>query len=272
MALHLHWGPTVEARGSSPSRSTAVEPTPARFRSSVARAGAATLIAVALVGLPWRGRAQERSADRGELVERLTFLEERVAAEYRHGLWWWGGFLGFYTTGAAYQGWLTVGATEKGDQGALGVNTVKALLGVGRLLAQPRGGYSSFEPPPPATLSDAQLAAHVAAGEKAMYGNARQQAIHRAWYAHAGNLGVNLIGGVIVATAFEDPRQGFINAGIGIAVGEVFILTSPWEADNDVEAYEARFEGDGAVDQKESWGIDLRIAPSPTGVMVTGRF
>lgn len=232
--------------------------------------------------------AADPAVERDELRERSAFLEDRIATQYEHAGWWWGGWLGFYTMGGIVQGWRAMAATETNDQGALGVSAVKALFGITRLSLVPHGGYRSFDALEAGRLRLPDLRAQVREGEEVLVHNARTAAKSKAWYAHAGNVGINLLGAVIVATAFDDPQQGFIDAGIGVAVGEVHILTGPWEPDDDLEEYEERFattprEHDDEVDdearldtRRRRWRRDqpvqLTVAPYGGGVMVLGRF
>ena len=207
----------------SPLQSTTLQ---MRLRSLIT---ALTTLALT-TGVSRHASADEPSDNRAELTARAEFLEDRLATQRSHATWWWGGWLGFYTAGAIFQTYRTVEATDTSTKGAQGVSAVKAVFGITRLALQPFGGYGELAGNPNLDgLSTPELRARVDEGERVLVENVDKQSSSKAWYAHVGNVGINLLGAVIVATAFDDPAQGFIDAGIGVAC---LLYTSPSPRDS----------------------------------------
>jgi hypothetical protein len=199
---------------------------------------------------------------------RLTFLEDRIATQRTHAEIWWSGWLTFYTFGAIFQGTRAMTAELPAEQADLWISAIKATGGSFRYLLQPYGGIQGLDEAGGAHLSASAKAARLHRAERILEHNADKTASGRAWYAHAINVGINLLGGVIVAIGFEDPAGGFLSAGIGTAVGEVSILTAPWEADDDLAEYRRRFgTGDVAESSPRVRGASPQwfIVPTSSG-------
>ncbi len=190
------------------------------------------VVVVALVGMgPGVAWAQADAAD-----GRLAFVEERVEVQRTHAEIWWGSWLMFYTSGAIVQSVRAANADTAVDRADLWVSAVKAGGGVVRLLVQPYGGIEGLDEAP------AEPGARLAHAEAVLAHNADRTTPFGPWYAHLLNLGVNGAGAVIVGAGYDGWRDGLISAGIGFAVGEAMILTGPWEADDDLEAYRDLFQ------------------------------
>jgi hypothetical protein len=180
--------------------------------------------------------APKKPAQQTDLEERLEFLSQRIGTQYLHAQIWWGSWLGFYSAGALFQSVRAGMATDRAEQADLVVSVVKATGGVVRYIVDPMKGIEDFEPAPGETKAE-----QVARGERILRNNAEATTPFGPWYAHLINLGINGTGAVIVGAGFDDWKTGLISAGIGFAVGEVSLLTQPWEADKDLEEYETRY-------------------------------
>jgi hypothetical protein len=204
-------------------------------------------------------------AKKTDVDQRLAFLEERIATQHLHARIWWEGFITFYGVGVFVQGAQAIEADEPADRADLVVSTVKAVGGVVRYAVDPMKGIQSFEP-----VAGESKEARLARGERILAENADSTTPFGPWYAHLINLGINGTGAVIVGAGFDDWKQGLISAGIGFAVGEVSLLTQPWEADDDLEEYEARFGKGGGVRRAQS--VKWTIVPSAGGMGVHASF
>jgi hypothetical protein len=63
---------------------------------------------------------------------------------------------------------------------------------------------------------------------------------------------LNGAGGAIVAEGFDED-DGWVSAGIGVAVGEAMLWSHPWKGRSDLEEYEARFASRSG--EKLSWAV-----------------
>jgi hypothetical protein len=220
-----------------------------------------------MLALPALASAQPRvrhDADEREIDARLAFLEERIDRQHTHAQIWWGSFLTVYTGGAVVQAARASIEEDRATEVDLWISSAKATLGAMRYLTNPYGGIEDLDPAPATPLTRAGKLARVRHGERILEHNAEAQAKNRAWYVHASNLGINLVGGMIVAVGFDDPQTGFVSAGIGAVVGEIAIFTSPWEPEGDLAEYRRGF-GRGRVKAGSRRPNHAEVVVRPTG-------
>lgn len=234
-------------------------------------------VAVLLPGLPaWADVPPEQTAEeRADLAVRLDFLETRIAAQRRHAEWWWRGFTAIYAGGVVVQSVRAAAVQTPSVRADLIISAVKATGGLLRFGLQPYGGVvgtHSFAHLPEAGVR--QLAFKVERAEAVLADNAEATTPFGQWYAHVLNVVVNGAGALVVGLGFDDWQTGLVSAGIGVGMGELSFLTGPWEADADVDEYEARFgrELGPASRVDEEPGVSLQIAPYGTGLQIRGRF
>jgi hypothetical protein len=208
-----------------------------------------------------------RPTDTAALEARLAFLEERICAQRAHAEIWWTGWLGFYSFGAFAQAIRTTLVEDNAVEADLWVSVGKSVIGVVRYAADPYVGIEPFEPEP--TRDPAKLRAQVAEGERVLVNNAEATVPFGPWYGHLANLALNAGGAVIVGVGYDDWTQGLVSAAIGFGVGEISLLTGPWEADSDLEEYEALY---GPTPRRESRGPSLTVQPMGTGMSLNGSF
>jgi hypothetical protein len=208
------------------------------------------------------------------LDARLSFLEDRIGKQRKHAEIWWGSWLTFYTMGAIVQSARALDAKEPAERADLWISTAKATFGVVSYMAQPFRGIEGFEPVPTTHMGRARKEERVRQGERVLVHNADKTHKFGPWYAHVINIGINGLGGAIVAIGFDDPRTGLISAGIGAAVGEVAIFTAPWEADDDLEEYKTRFgrSGDVALARPTTPTVEWKVRPTANGALLVGNF
>lgn len=166
-----------------------------------------------------------------ELDARLRFLEEHLEEPKLHARVWWWGWLSFYSAGAAVQSVrLALVDPLAGDARAqradLTISIVKALGGVVNLLLFPLNAAEGAEPMRRVEGDDL---ARLAAGEAALEENARESERRHEWLRHLLLFAVNLTGATIVWLGYDDLERGLISAAIGIGIGELALLTQPWQ-------------------------------------------
>jgi hypothetical protein len=173
---------------------------------------------------------------------RVRFIEDRLEQRRRYADWYWKGWTGFYALGTAVQSYR--GAVENDDskQADLVISAVKALFGTTVfLLRPPRARLGADASRAIAATSPERCRERLRVAEAALREDAKNADRRRSWKQHALNVLLNVGGAIIVDEAYDDPSRGWRSAGIGIAVGEVAILTFPWKADEDLEEYQAKF-------------------------------
>jgi hypothetical protein len=216
------------------------------------------------VGLP-----SPEEAKPYEVSLRLEVAERLLERQRDYASLWWRGWLSFYSVGLVVQGTRATFEDDPAVRADLVISAVKATGGIIRYVAQPYLGIEGTEaigPLPAGTLAERRV--RLARAEEILRENARVTDARRVWWAHLVNIAVNAAGGLIVAFAFDDPQTGFVSAGIGAAVGEVSLLTQPWQADDDWEDYRSHFSGER--DPEETARFPARpprvtISPGPFG-------
>lgn len=191
---------------------------------------------------------------------RLRWLVERLESRELYADLWWRGWFGFYGLGVIIQSVSAGVEDDEGEQADLVVSAVKALGGVTRLYFSRPVARLGADP----ILDEAAACRErVAKGEELLRQAAKESDRRYDWKAHASNVGINVAGGLIVAEGFDE-QDGWISAGVGIAVGEVMLWSHPWHGRNDLEEYEARF----APAERVSWSV----APFGRGLQLNVRF
>jgi len=220
------------------------------------------------------------SDERSRLEARLDFLTSRIETQRRHAEWWWTGFLNVYAAGLAVQttraasrgrGFFLYPGRNAAERADLIYSAVKAAGGVVRFAVQPYGGIegtSSFVHLPEGTAREMQT--KVAQAEHVLAQNADATTPFGPWYAHLLNVLINGAGVLITGLGYDDWQTGTVSAGVGIMMGELSFVTQPWEADDDLEAYEARFDGERRPSEPNE--ATIRFAPHGAGLGLTGSF
>lgn len=191
---------------------------------------------------------------------RLRWLVERLESRERYADWWWRGWIGFYGLGVVIQSASAGIEDDTGERADLVVSAVKALGGVTRLyFSRPLARLGAD----PIVGDTASCHDRVRKGEELLRQAAAESERRYDWKAHLSNVAINAAGGVIVAEGFDED-DGWISAGVGIAVGEVMLWSHPWTGRSDLEEYRARF----APAPQTSWSV----LPFQRGVALQVRF
>ena len=88
---------------------------------------------------------------------------------------------------------------------------------------------------------------------------------HRSRLEAMRTLAQNLEIPLIVAEGYDNKTDGWKSAGIGIAVGEVFTWSQPWNGTSDLEDYESEFNEERAP-------ITWKLTPTASGLQLLARF
>jgi hypothetical protein len=202
-----------------------------------------------------------------EIDERLAYLEEHLEYRQRDAKWWYYGWTTFYGIGIVVQSVQAGLEDDKSDRVDDIIGAVKATGGFVRLLVVPlqaKDGADRIQAMPADTRE--QRLQRLAAAEQQLSTNAKQADRRYYWLQHAGNVGVNVAGALIVWQGFDDAKTAWTSAGIGIAVGEAMILSQPWWPSSDWDEYRRRF---GNIDDRRfSW----RIVPTIGGAAFQATF
>jgi hypothetical protein len=179
-----------------------------------------------------------------EIDERSRFIEERLDAGRTHAAWWQYGWGGFYTVTMVTS--AVSASNQNGDDAGddrlnNGVNAAKSALGLVDRIFRPlpgRSGADGMRAMPNTTR--AEKLARLARGEKELRETARRSDDRKSLMHHLQIVGVNLLGGAIVA-AWGDTEDAIISTVGGIAMGQVVTWTQPWQPVRDLEDYERGF-------------------------------
>ena len=202
-----------------------------------------------------------------EVDARLQYLEQSLDDRRTYAKWWWRGWTGFYALGVGVQSTRAAIESEDGKQADLVVSAVKALGGTINLLRHPLAWKDGADPVrelPNETRED--RLARLALAEKMLHEEARAADRKYKWISHVANIGVNAAGAAIVHGGWNDRTRAWRSAGVGIAVGEIMLWTSPGWHRPAWDEYERRF--DPAAASRVSW----RVLPTIGGVAVEARF
>jgi len=190
-----------------------------------------------------------------DTAARLRFIEGRLEHRRPYADWWWKGWTAFYATGMVVQSVQAGLEDDDSKQADLVVSAVKAAFGTTVfLLRPPRAREGAAAPQAIAPTDPEQCRARLTVAEDALREDAKNADRRRSWKQHTLNVVLNVAGALIVSEAYDDPSRGWRSAGIGIAVGEVNLLTFPWKADEDLEEYEAKF-GPRTAEVRPTWHL-----------------
>jgi hypothetical protein len=184
---------------------------------------------------------------------RLRFLEDRLDARRTYADWWWKGWTGFYGIGTVVETVQAATEDDEGKQADYAVSAAKAAFGTVRVALYPPIARGGADPMRAVPLDGAGACRErLDVGERLLRESAHESESRWSWKRHLANVGINVAGGLIVAEGFDE-SDGWISAGVGIAVGEAMTFSHPWKADDDLAEYERRFEGPAAP--RVSWHV-----------------
>ena len=193
-----------------------------------------------------------------ECAKRLQFLESRLSEQKEYADLWWHAWNGVYLGGIAVQGTRAGFEDASGERADLLVSVAKSGIGLVRNLTAPPAARRGVP-----TERDLACERQVELAAERLDENAEEALEERwGWKSHLGNLGLNLIGGLIVAEGFDE-GSGWGSAAVGFAFGEARIWSYPFQAIGDREDWRR-----GAADRGLAW----RVEPFHQGARVRIEF
>jgi hypothetical protein len=207
------------------------------------------------------------SLDDRQIDERLAYLEQHLEDGQLYARAWYDWWTTFYGLGIVVQSVQAGLEDDKSNRVDDILGAVKATGGFVRLLVRPlQAKYGADRiRAMPAVTRDERLQ-RLASAEEQLRINAKEADRRYSWLQHAGNVGVNVAGALIVWQGFDDAETAWTSAGIGIAVGEVMIWSQPWWPSSDWDEYRRRFSGIGG--RRVSW----RVVPTFGGAALYATF
>jgi len=202
-----------------------------------------------------------------ELDQRIAFIEERLDAGENHAKYWQWGWTGAYATGIAI-GTARAVMTDDGENRADYITTaVKATIGTTRLLVWRHPGRNGADALDPRLWGNTRSAKErrLQRGEEILQEVADEAEQRWDWRAHAGNVGLNLIGAGFIL-GFGNSIDAAESFGVGVAVGTAHILSAPKRGIQDLDDYQSRF----GMKSSKRW--DWSITPTLGGAALNVTF
>jgi hypothetical protein len=220
-------------------------------------------LAMALLLSPGVTHAQGMSDE--ELDRRIQWLETTLDAGETYSKIWQYGWTTGYSLGVVL-GTVQAATTHDKDTRVNSIVTAsKAVIGTTRLLWSPHPGRLGAQPMRD-VVGDGREAKlqRLAVGEAQLAEIAKRADERYRWQPHAGNVGLNLVGGAFVA-GFGDPVDAAISVSVGILVGELMIFTAPKRGAAEQQAYQREF---AAIPQDPPWSVALVPVSGGAGIRI----
>jgi hypothetical protein len=192
-------------------------------------------VAVLLLALSATAEAQCPAMDgaSSELAERtpserVAFLLERTRSVEEAGRIWSATFAMGYLGLAAAQIAVLTASTDQGRRADMAIGAVSSLLGVASIVVLPmqvivdRPEMEELAPRAAAGDCDA-----LARAERIFASDAGSEDFGTSWLMHVGSMLFNIGIGLVQGLGYGRWESGAISAAIGIAVGELQLLTKP---------------------------------------------
>jgi hypothetical protein len=201
-----------------------------------------------------------------ETAERILFIERRLENAQPYARRWWIFWTVFYGTGVIYSFVQGAMKDENGNRANSFVSGSKAIFGTARLMLSRHTAKQGADPMQELQVDSAAGCEEVlSVGEDLLRRNAQESRSRYSWKRHLANVGINVVGALIVAEGYGRRKKGWTSAAVGIAVGEVFTWTKPWNGSSDLEDYERKFNGGRAP-------VAWNIVPTVGGLQVQARY
>jgi hypothetical protein len=178
------------------------------------------------------------------VAARLEFLDTKIETERLYIDVWWQGWSVFYFLGGLVQATRAAIETSDAHRADLYISTGKAFFGaIVRVARRPKtiAGAEEVARLPESTVDE--RARKLAVAERVLLRNVKETRNRFNWLAHTTNVALNVAAGLVVWLGFHDGLLGLQSTLVGVGVGEVQILSQPWNALVDMRAYQARFGG-----------------------------
>lgn len=201
-----------------------------------------------------------------DTAERIMFIERRLENGQPYARRWWVFWTLFYGTGVIYSFVKGGMKDDDGNRANSFVSGTKAIFGTGRLMLSSHTAKLGADPMYELQVDSAAGCEEVlTVGEDLLRQNAKASRSRYSWKRHLANVGINAAGALIVAEGYGERSKGWTSAAVGIAVGEVFTWTKPWNGTSDLEDYEREFNGTRAP-------VTWNLSPTVGGLQLQARF
>ena len=201
--------------------------------------------------------ASAQGLNEDDVQPRQGFIEERLDDGRRHAGYWQNGWTGFYSVSTAAQTFMWLDADNNDDSINAVVGAAKSAGALIDILLRPMPGRHGAD-----KIRDLPAKQRLSRGEELIDQTAQRAQERTSWKSHFKVIGVNLLGGVVIA-AFGDGGDAAVSTTIGIAIGETSIWTQPSQPIANREDYRRRFP-ESQVKVKKHW----QLVPITNGAMV----
>jgi hypothetical protein len=180
-----------------------------------------------------------------EIDQRVAFISERLDAGQLHAAAWEYGWLTLNGGGGIAAATLAGTTHHRHKRVYYIIKAVKGAVGTTYLLADPLAGVHGADPIRALPAQTHEEKVEQLARAEALLWKAAQRAKQRTnWVFHVGNLIFNGIGGAVML-ALHEPEQAALSGGLDAAIGELQLLSAPWEPVEDWDSYERFVASDG---------------------------
>lgn len=212
--------------------------------------------------------AQAQQLSEAVVDERLTFLENRLDADKKHGMYWQYGWFAPPTYGLVHgTRWAAKYNSSKNRAGSI-VEATQGAIGIGFLLLQPmqaRYGADRIRAMPSSTLAQKQN--QLLAAEQQLDRNAKRAAQRTSWKSYAGVAGFAAFTSAFIV-GFGHLGDAGINFASSTAVGSLQFYTQPKRAVQDQKDYQALVNRTAQTGTPRNWSL----TPTPTGIAFNMQF
>ncbi len=232
------------------------------------------LLIVAFLFAAGAAHADEPLGDRRrsdvDVARRLAFIESRLEAGTPAANRWSYGWLSTYGALTVAQIGVALGTTDRARRIDMAVGAFSSSLGVipfALFPFTPRFAASQLAEWPGTTPSERRR--KLVQAERLLRKSAESEAFGQSWMTHLGGLAVNFAFGLVLAAGYHRLGSGVTSTTVGIAVGELQIVTQPTAAIDDWEAYS---RGDFDEHPSRDRRVHFAIVPAPGGLGLGARF
>ena len=205
---------------------------------------------------------------------RLRFIRDRLRTQSRKTRIWAFTWTGLYSAVMVYN-LASLNPSDRDNLIDNGVGAGASLVGVLSVaLVPPKLIGDQFwlerrlKHAPPGT----DVCALLAEAEALLVRDAKSAAFGKSALVHAGNFVFNMGVGILLGTVFGHWKQAALQAGAGIAVGEVMILSQPAEIVRDLQRYRAANLGLPPKWNPVTWTVAPQLSLNYAGIAVGAAF
>jgi hypothetical protein len=188
---------------------------------------------------------------------RLHWLDRRMAIDARNERIWSGVWGGLYGGVIIVQSALAATEEDTGQRAENIVGAAASAIGAGAILILPPSleRDQSWWVKHEARAPEADICARLALAEHLMIKGAASEEFGIGPLTHIGNFVINIAGGLVLGLGFNRwGAFGYVSL-VGIAVGEVQVITQPTGAIQDLRRYKDGDLGDGKQAARLNWAV-----------------